>query len=129
MSSCAQAAALHAAIIEPGCTGGLAQLSNTASYEHITMPVHYAQDAEWSFIFNVMSHYDLPDLAAALASAGVPQLVAGATDSLGAALPQTNVSAAFEFAAETARQAKATLRLVGGTGAPDKALLDFLRGL
>ena len=40
----------------------------------------------------------------------------------------TNLLDVFEFAAETARQAKATLRLVDGTGAPEKALLDFLRG-
>ena len=35
------------------------------SYEAIATSLLYAQNSEWMWIFNVLAHYDLPDLSAA----------------------------------------------------------------
>ena len=37
----------------------------TVSYEAIATSLLYAQNSEWMWIFNVLAHYDLPDLSAA----------------------------------------------------------------
>ena len=53
-------------VVEGAGIGALAMVADTATYESIASSLLYAQDAEWSFIYNILAHYDLPDLSAAL---------------------------------------------------------------
>jgi len=125
-------AALHAALLEPTATGAIASIANAASYEEIATSLLYTQNAEWSHIFNVLAHYDLPDLHATLASLSppVPQIILEPVDSQDRPLSLAAAEPTFAFAAKTAERAHANFMVsvqpVGGTGL---ALLDFLESL
>lgn len=90
----------------------------------------YAQNAEWSFIWNVLSHYDLPDLSAALAAAKLPQLIYAPLDALDEALNESAAAEAFEFAVQTSQAKGGVFQVVAaGTQPMGEAVLGFLRGL
>ena len=60
---------------------------NQSGPQAIATSLLYSQNAEWSFIFDVLSHYDLPDLSAALAAA--PALAPPAATPVAIAVPAT----------------------------------------
>eukprot|EP01079_Euglenida_sp_SAG-EU17-18_P005006 gene5006-900_t len=88
-------ALLHAALASPGSTGAVALVGNQARYADIASSLIYSQRSEWSFIYNVLSHYDLPDLSAALGP--LPQLVYGPTDANAKPMSPDGVSSAFNM--------------------------------
>lgn len=92
-------AAMHAALLAPGSTGALVALQPIASYADLASSLHYYQGAEWSWIFDVLSHYDLADLSAALSP--LPQLVVNAAAANGSALPLDGAERAYAFAADS----------------------------
>jgi hypothetical protein len=130
-------AALHAALLSTGedqsaatAVGALALVGNTASYEEITTSLLYAQDAEWSFIFNVLEHYDLPDLSAALAEAGTTsQLIYGPVDALNRELNASSVAQCFAFADLTSKKVGGRAKFAATASGPEglsAAILEFL---
>ena len=129
------AAALHAAVLEPGSTGAVIQIGNQANYQEIANSLTYSQASEWSFIFDVLSHYDLPDVAAAIAP--VPQLVYGATDSNGTPLSAAELANVYSFTESvySAKEASSKLRVVPAASISAdptdeaKAVLSFLASL
>lgn len=128
------AAALHAALLTPGCTGAVIQANNQANYESIASSLTYSQSSEWSFIFDILSHYDLTDVEAALAP--LPQLIYAPTDANGKGLNEADTNDTFAFAKQVYASVGATqhLQIVPSTARPDpdqrnKAVVSFLRGL
>ena len=128
------AAALHAALLTPGCTGAVLQANNQATYESIASSLTYSQSSEWSFVFDVLSHYDLTDVEAALAP--LPQLIYAPTDANGNGLNEAGTNDTFAFAKQFYASVGATqhLQIVPSTARADsdkrnKAVVSFLRGL
>ena len=120
-------AALHAAVIAGRhTTGALALIGCTVSYEAIATSLLYLQNSEWMWIFNVLAHYDLPDLSAAV---GGPQLILSPVDAAGEPLNETVAERTFGFAR---KHVALTLAGVGNStsvSAVSTALLPFLAGL
>jgi pimeloyl-ACP methyl ester carboxylesterase len=90
--------ALHAAAVDGGVKG-VALVDALATYRSVVDAPRYLQPVA-DFLPGVLLHYDLPELAAALAPGRV--LVLNPQDAMGAPLPQATAEAAYDRAARTA---------------------------
>ena len=121
------AAAVARGAGRPALIGGVALLGSVASWASIVTAPRYSMVAYYSFVFGALRHFDLPDLAAALAPA--PVLVAlplgpGSKARPVAPLNASEAGAAFAFA----RRQHAGLSLAS-VGSPATLTADVLRWL
>lgn len=82
--------------------------SPVATYRSVVESEFYSLDFSW-FLFNVLRHFDLPDLAACVAPRSC--WILNATNASGETLPKSEVSARYKRTIGTFEQMKADLRL------------------
>ena len=139
------AAVLSAAVIsqrqrqqqqQPPLLGGVALLGSVASWQSIAMAPRYSMVAYYSFVFGALRHFDMTDLAAALAPT-TPVLIGAPLGAGSKAQPAEllNASAAAEEYAFALRQ-HPRLEVVctggadgGGTGGLTTALVRWIDAL
>jgi dienelactone hydrolase len=121
--------ALHTAAIEGGIAG-VAALESLVSYRAIVEAPRHVHPVS-DFIPNVLLHYDLPELAAALAPA--PVLIAAPEDAMGSPLPVGDAEAAYAQARRTARMLGGDVDVyasaVNGVGGAREYLMRWVRSV
>jgi dienelactone hydrolase len=105
-------AAIHAAVFSASASstekegkhlasvGSVAVVGAVSSYASIVDSRHYNQDSHYASIFNVLSHYDLPDLLAAICQPTPHQrasLVLAPVDPMLSPLNSSQAGAAYQF--------------------------------
>jgi hypothetical protein len=119
--------ALHAAAVDGSVAGVVAHEALISYRAIVEAPRHVHPVAD--FLPDVLLHYDLPDLAAALAPARV--LIAAPQDAMGGPVPAGSAEAAYAPARRTARLlgGDVTVRAAGGRedpGATRGRLVDWV---
>ena len=111
--------ALHAAAVDGGAAGVVAHEALVSYRAIVEAPRHVHPVAD--FLPGVLLHYDLPDLAAALAPARV--LLSAPQDAMGVPLSTGDAVAAYAGARRTARLlgGRVTVQAPGGDETPDAA--------
>ena len=117
-------ATARAGVGSPGPLGKVVIAGSTASWASIAKAERYDMANYYSFVFGALTHFDLPDMAAAL-PAGVSVLFAAPTDARGVALTAGGSHAVFAWA----KTANPALMVVptSDAGRLTQAVIQFIR--